>query len=116
MLICKTLGYVHFPIFENALTKLQNDVSRLRQQTKLIKIHSIEFKVHLYKVFHIQKYLNLRFKPNGEVRSHIAYVSIQHFSSIENTSNFLIVFPIPTIKDNKTISSHELSHADTLHL
>jgi hypothetical protein len=70
----------------------------------------------LIKKIHIQKYLNLKFKPNGEVRSHIAYVSILHSSSIENTSNFLIVFPIPTIKYRKTTSSHELSHVNILHM
>jgi hypothetical protein len=28
MSICRILGYIYFPIFENALTKFQNDASR----------------------------------------------------------------------------------------
>jgi hypothetical protein len=53
----------------------------------------------------MQKYANLRFKPNWEVGWHIDYANILHSSLMDNTSNFLIVLPKPTIEDYNVASS-----------
>jgi hypothetical protein len=56
----------------------------------------------------MQKYLNFKFRVDGEVGQHIVCANILCSFSTDNTSNFLIVLLRPTIENHKATSSQTI--------